>query len=84
MPILLRGGQAVMAIIAARGRLVLAQRAPAGPVFDDPVEKSFLKTNVVTHLFAFDPFMAQDLGTFSKEFLIKRRFVEHIIAFLCG
>ena len=63
---------------------MLAQRAPTGPMLDDPVKQSLLKANVVTHLLTFNPFVAKDLSPFSKEFLIKRRFVKHIIAILCG
>jgi hypothetical protein len=67
----LGGGETVMAVIIAAGRLVLAQRAPTGPVLDDPVEQGFFKTDVMSHFFALNPFMAENFCPFGQKFLIE-------------
>jgi hypothetical protein len=38
--------------------LSLSALSPRGSVFDDPIEESSLKANIVASLFAFDPLMA--------------------------
>jgi len=65
-------GEAVMVITITIGRLMLAQRAPCGPVLDDPIQQRFLKANIVSRFFALDPFMAQNLRAFGEKLLIER------------
>ncbi len=58
-------------IVIDIGRLVLAESPPASPVFNNPVEESFFKADVMTHFFAFDPFMAQNFCPLGQKFLIE-------------
>ncbi len=60
-----------MSIMLAIRRLILAKRAPARPVLDDPIEQGFFKANVVAHFFAFNPFMTKDLRSLGQKFLIE-------------
>ena len=59
-------------------RLVLAQVTPAGAVLDDPVKEGLLEADVVTHLFALNPFMTQDFLPLSEKLLIQSRLLEVI------
>jgi hypothetical protein len=43
---------------------------PCGSVFNDPIEQSFFETDVVTLLFAFDPFVAENFVSFGQEFFV--------------
>lgn len=54
---------------------------PAGSVFHDPIEKSTLKTDVMTGLFAFDPLVAQDFLTLRQKLLIQHGILDQIGAF---
>lgn len=47
-------------------------------MFKDPVEQSFLKSNVVTGLFAFEPLMTEDLFALGDKLLVKERFFHEI------
>ena len=49
-------------------------------MFHDPVEESSLEANVVTGLFAFNPFMAQYLLALGQELLVEHRIFHQ----LCG
>jgi len=72
----------VVAITVAIGGLMLAQRAPCGPVLHDPIQQRLFKAYIVSRFFAFNPFMAKNLRPLSEKLLIKSRFVEHNIVFL--
>ncbi len=37
----------------------------------DPIQKCFLKPNIVPRLFAFDPLMPEDFLTLSEELLVE-------------
>lgn len=52
------------------GRLTMC--APGGAMLYDPVEERLLKTNIMASLFAFDPFMTEDLFALRFEFSVKR------------
>ncbi len=62
---------AIMTIIIATGRFVLAQGAPASPVLDNPVQQRLFKTDVMSHFFAFDPLMAKYLRPLGQKLLIE-------------
>jgi hypothetical protein len=47
-------------------------------VFHNPIEKSSLKSDIVTDLFALNPFVAQYLLAFGQELLIKHRILDQI------
>ena len=64
--------------------LVLPQGTPAGAMLDDPVEQGLLKADIVSHLFALNPFVTKDFSPFGQKLLIEGGFVEHIIVILCG
>ena len=61
---------ALIVVVLLTG-LILSQGAPPGPVLDDPVKQGFLKSDVVTDLFAFNPFMAKNFSSFRQKFLIE-------------
>ena len=42
-------------------------------MFKDPVEQSFLKSDVVAGLLTFEPFMTKDLFALREIFAVKRR-----------
>jgi hypothetical protein len=57
-------------------RLSLSAFAPCGPMLYDPVEKCFLKADIVTGLLAFDPFVAENFFALGQELLIKYRILD--------
>ncbi len=59
--------------------LLLTQRAPACPVFHDPIEECLLKANIVANLFALNPFVPEDFFALGEEFLIEGRAMKRII-----
>jgi hypothetical protein len=67
----LGGGETLTGIIIIRGGLMLPQGAPTGPVLDDPIEQGLFKANVVSHFFAFDPFMTENFRPLGQKFLIE-------------
>ena len=72
----LGGGETAMAIgmpiiSITIGGLMLPQRAPASPVFNDPIEQGLFKANVVSHFFAFNPFVPQNFRPLGQKFLIE-------------
>ena len=58
--------------------MALAFFAPGGTVFDDPIQKSFLKTDVLAHFLAFDPFVAEDFFPLGEEFLVEDGILDEI------
>ena len=70
--VILRGGEAVAPMAIATGGLMLTQCAPRRPVLDDPIEQGFFEADVMSYLFAFDPFMAKNFRTLGQKFLIER------------
>jgi hypothetical protein len=58
--------------------------APSGAVFKFPVEQGLFKSDVLTLFLALNPLMAQDFIPLGQKFLIKRRFLKHMILFLGG
>lgn len=72
---LLRGGEAVMAITMAvmitTVGLMLSQCAPARPMLDNPVEQGLLKTDIMSHFFALNPLMTENLRPLGQKFLIE-------------
>jgi len=59
-------------------RLLLACLPPLGAVLNDPVRQRAFKTDIVTSLFRFNPFVAQNLLSFGLELTIQRRILEKI------
>lgn len=49
-------------------------------MFDDPVEQSFLESNVVPGLFALDPLMPKDLFALGKKLFVKERLLDEFRA----
>ena len=47
-------------------------------MLDDPIQQSFFKTDIVSRLLAFDPFVAQDLFPLCEEFLVEQRFFDDV------
>jgi len=58
-------------IVIAAGWLVLPECTPAGPMLDDPIEEGFFEADIMSHFFAFDPFMTKNLRSLGEEFLIE-------------
>ena len=44
--------------------------SPSQTMFYNPIQESTLETNIAPGLFAFDPFMPQDLVAFGQELLV--------------
>lgn len=47
-------------------------------MFKDPVEQSFLKSDVMAGLLTFEPLMTEDLFALGDELLVKERFFHEI------
>ena len=47
-------------------------------MFKDPVEQSFFKADVMAGLFAFEPFVTEDLFALGDKLLVKERFFHEI------
>ena len=47
-------------------------------MFEDPVEQSFFKTDIVPGLFALEPLVTEDLFALGDELLVKERFFHEI------
>jgi hypothetical protein len=60
--------------------LSLSALPPCGSMFDDPVEESTLKADIVPGFLAFNPFMAQYLLALGQELLVEHRIFHQ----LCG
>jgi hypothetical protein len=52
---------------------------PCGSVFNDPIEQSFFETDVVTLLFAFDPFVAENFVSFGQEFFVEDGVFDQVV-----
>ena len=53
-------------------------------MFNDPIQKRFLKADIVSGFFAFDPFVTQDFLPFSEELLVEQGFFEELATVFCG
>ena len=58
----------------------LAAPPPFGSMFDDPVGQCPFKSDVMSRLFRFYPFMLQNLVAFRLEFAIERRVFQQLVA----
>ena len=58
----------------------LAAPPPFGSMFDDPISQRSFKSDVMSRLFRFDPFMLQNLVAFRLEFAIERRVFQQLVA----
>src|SRR5262249_53544595 len=47
--------------------------SPKKPMFDRPIQQGSLKADVVSCLFAFNPFITQNLVAFGQEFLVNEK-----------
>lgn len=54
--------------------------APSRAVPYNPVEERLLKAYVVPRLLTFDPFMPEDLLTFSQKLFVKKRILDQVIS----
>jgi hypothetical protein len=52
---------------------------PCGSVFNDPIEQSFFETDVMTLLFAFDPFVAENFVSFCQEFFVEDGVFDQVV-----
>src|ERR1043166_2252613 len=59
-------------------RLLSSSLSPVGTMFFDPIEQSSLKADVFAGLFAFNPFMFQNLRPLGEELLVERRILDEL------
>ena len=57
---------------------------PSGAMLHDPIEQSFLESDVVARFFALKPFMAEDFLPLGKELFIEPGFFDEFGIFVCG
>ena len=57
-------------MVAALG-FVLPQRAPTGPVLDNPVQQGLLEADIVSHLLTFNPFVTENFRPLGQKLLIE-------------
>src|SRR5436190_18825369 len=58
--------------------------APLGAMFDNPVKKRLLETDIVARLFALNPLMPEDFLPLGKELLIEERLLNEVCGFFGG
>ena len=57
---------------------------PSGAMFYDPIEESFLESDVVARFLALQPFVAEDFLPFGEEFFVEPGFFDELGIFVCG
>jgi hypothetical protein len=66
------------------GLIIVVRRLAAFPPFaamlDNPIRQGVFETDVVTDLFGFDPFVAQNFFALRLEFAVERGFFNEIVA----